>query len=126
VGSGRGRYLAPAVLILLVGCASPPPATRLAPEHVVIVSIDGLRPDFYLGGYDAPTLGAMVANGAHARAVESVYPSSTYPGSTYPGSSGSGGSYPSSSSTYPGAAGTPGTTSSSPPPSSTGTGEGGK
>jgi predicted AlkP superfamily pyrophosphatase or phosphodiesterase len=46
---------------------------------VVIVSIDGLRPDFYLGDYDAPTLGAMVADGAHARAVESVFPSSTYP-----------------------------------------------
>jgi predicted AlkP superfamily pyrophosphatase or phosphodiesterase len=46
---------------------------------VVIVSIDGLRPDFYLGGYAAPTLEAMVSGGAHALAVESVYPSSTYP-----------------------------------------------
>jgi predicted AlkP superfamily pyrophosphatase or phosphodiesterase len=45
----------------------------------VIVSIDGLRPDFYLGDFDTPTLKAMVSGGAHARAVESVYPSSTYP-----------------------------------------------
>jgi predicted AlkP superfamily pyrophosphatase or phosphodiesterase len=46
---------------------------------VVIVSIDGLRPDFYLGEYEAPTLKAMAAAGARATAVESVYPSSTYP-----------------------------------------------
>jgi predicted AlkP superfamily pyrophosphatase or phosphodiesterase len=46
---------------------------------VVIVSIDGLRPDFYLGGFEAPTLQAMRARGAYAPAVESVYPSSTYP-----------------------------------------------
>jgi len=46
------------------------------------------------------------------------YPSSPYPGSTYPTPPPSGGSsYPSSS--YPGAS-SPGTTSSSPPPSSTG------
>ena len=45
----------------------------------MIISIDGLRPDFYQGGFDAPTLEAIVANGAHALAVESVYPSSTYP-----------------------------------------------
>jgi predicted AlkP superfamily pyrophosphatase or phosphodiesterase len=79
VGSGRGRYLEAVVLILLLGCASPAPALRPAPEHVVIVSIDGLRPDFYLGDYDAPTLEGMAAGGAHARAVESVFPSSTYP-----------------------------------------------
>ena len=79
MGSGRGRYLEAAVLILLLGCSAPPKAAGRAPEHVVIVSIDGLRPDFYLGGYDAPTLEAMVDAGAHARAVESVFPSSTYP-----------------------------------------------
>jgi predicted AlkP superfamily pyrophosphatase or phosphodiesterase len=79
VGSGRGRHPSAAVLILLLfGCAAPPKA-RPGAEHVVIVSIDGLRPDFYLGGFDAPTLEAMVSGGAHARAVESVYPSSTYP-----------------------------------------------
>lgn len=80
MGPGRGRHPAQAVLILLLlgACASPEPAGR-APEHVVIVSVDGLRPEFYLGGYEAPTLEAMVDNGAHARAVESVYPTSTYP-----------------------------------------------
>jgi predicted AlkP superfamily pyrophosphatase or phosphodiesterase len=82
MGPGRGRHLGAALLSLLLGaCGSTPVALRpgLAPEHVVIVSIDGLRPDFYLGDFDAPTMKAMVAGGAHARAVESVYPSSTYP-----------------------------------------------
>ena len=50
----------------------------LAVEHVVIVSIDGLRPEFYLGDYEAPTLKGMLGEGAHAKAVESVYPSVTY------------------------------------------------
>ena len=48
-------------------------------EHVVIVSIDGLRPDFYLGDYEAPTLKAMAREGVYAREAESVFPSSTYP-----------------------------------------------
>ncbi len=48
-------------------------------EHVVIVSVDGLRPDFYLGDYDAPTMKSMAREGVYAREVESVFPSSTYP-----------------------------------------------
>jgi predicted AlkP superfamily pyrophosphatase or phosphodiesterase len=45
----------------------------------VIVSIDGLRPEFYADAEMAPTLTAMAEAGARAGAVESVYPSSTYP-----------------------------------------------
>lgn len=58
----------------------PLPAARQEPnvEHVVLVSIDGLRPEFYLGGYESPTLREMARAGAHAKAVESVYPSVTY------------------------------------------------
>jgi predicted AlkP superfamily pyrophosphatase or phosphodiesterase len=80
VGQGRGRHLTAAILTLLLlgSCATPEP-TRVAPEHVVIVSIDGLRPEFYLGDYEAPTLKSLAADGACARAVESVFPSSTYP-----------------------------------------------
>ncbi len=48
-------------------------------DHVVIVSVDGLRPEFYLGDYEAPTLQAMAREGVHAREAESVFPSSTYP-----------------------------------------------
>lgn len=53
-----------------------------AVEHVLVVSYDGLRPEFYLGDWDAPTLKAMAREGAHARGVESVFPSSTYPAHT--------------------------------------------
>lgn len=47
-------------------------------EHVVIVSIDGLRPEFYRGDYETPAMKEMARDGAHAKAVESVYPSVTY------------------------------------------------
>ncbi|MBI1735225.1 MAG: alkaline phosphatase family protein [Candidatus Rokubacteria bacterium] len=50
-------------------------------RHVVIVSIDGLRPEFYLDpAFPAPALRDLVARGAHARTVETVFPSVTYPG----------------------------------------------
>jgi predicted AlkP superfamily pyrophosphatase or phosphodiesterase len=80
MGEGRGRYPGALVLTLLLlpgSCAAPEPAGEPC-EHVVVVSIDGLRPEFYLGDFDAPTLKA-VASGFHAGSVESVYPSSTYP-----------------------------------------------
>ncbi len=80
MGQERGRHPGALVLTLLLlgSCAAPEPAGEPC-EHVVIVSIDGLRPDFYLGDYEAPTLKAMAAAGSRAAAVESVYPSSTYP-----------------------------------------------
>jgi predicted AlkP superfamily pyrophosphatase or phosphodiesterase len=74
-----------ALLILLVGLAGAcgparPEEPRIAPvEHVVIVSIDGFRPDFYLGDWETPVLKSIASGGARARAVEGVYPSTTYP-----------------------------------------------
>jgi predicted AlkP superfamily pyrophosphatase or phosphodiesterase len=47
-------------------------------EHVVLVSIDGLRPEFYRGDFDTPTLKEMARDGASVESVESVYPSVTY------------------------------------------------
>jgi predicted AlkP superfamily pyrophosphatase or phosphodiesterase len=55
------------------------PAQDPKVEHVVLVSIDGLRPDFYTGDFDAPVLKSIASEGAHAKGVESVFPSSTYP-----------------------------------------------
>jgi predicted AlkP superfamily pyrophosphatase or phosphodiesterase len=61
--------------------AEGPPARRA--EHVVLVSIDGLRPEFYLDpSFAAPMLRELVARGAHAEAVEGVFPSVTYPSHT--------------------------------------------
>ncbi|HZE98732.1 MAG TPA: ectonucleotide pyrophosphatase/phosphodiesterase [Planctomycetota bacterium] len=77
MGRRSGRYPAALVLILLALIGAGPPDEPC--EHVVIVSIDGFRPDFYLGDYDAPALKAIAAAGARATGVESVYPSSTYP-----------------------------------------------
>lgn len=51
-----------------------------SPRHIVVISIDGLRPEFYLSeDFDAPTLREFARSGVHAKAVESVYPSFTYP-----------------------------------------------
>lgn len=80
MGRRRGRDPAAAVLIaaLLGLCAAAPQAGEPC-EHVVIVSIDGLRPEFYRDAETAPTLAAIASTGARAGAVESVFPSSTYP-----------------------------------------------
>jgi predicted AlkP superfamily pyrophosphatase or phosphodiesterase len=71
--------LAAMALTALVGCAEQ--AGRPSPErHVVIVSIDGLRPDFYLDEvWAAPELRALLKAGSHARAAEGVFPTVTYP-----------------------------------------------
>src|SRR5947208_16881468 len=52
-------------------------------DHVVLVSVDALRPDFYLDPrWPMPTLQQLAAEGAYARAVQSVFPALTYPAHT--------------------------------------------
>ena len=52
-------------------------------EHVILISIDGFRPDFDRDQtWPAPTLQYMKAKGAHAEGVLSVFPSVTYPAHT--------------------------------------------
>ena len=52
-------------------------------DHVVLISIDGFRPDFYLDtAWPAPTLQRMAREGAHVKIVRAVFPSETYPGHT--------------------------------------------
>ena len=75
----RRAALVGLLLIALAACATGGGGTPAA-RHVVLVSIDGLRPEFYLDpSYATPALRALVAEGAHARAVESVFPTVTYP-----------------------------------------------
>ncbi|HET9765713.1 MAG TPA: alkaline phosphatase family protein [Thermoanaerobaculia bacterium] len=58
---------------------APPAAQRLA-DHVVLVSIDGLRPEMYRDtSWPAPMLQQMAREGAQAEAVFGVFPSVTYP-----------------------------------------------
>ncbi|MEK7867273.1 MAG: alkaline phosphatase family protein [Planctomycetota bacterium] len=52
-------------------------------RHVVIISIDGMRPEFYLDpasvGAEAPNLAALLEEGACVESVSPVFPSVTYP-----------------------------------------------
>lgn len=53
-------------------------------RHVVLISIDGMRPASYTSAGPAkiPTLRSLVARGAHARGVVGVLPTVTYPSHT--------------------------------------------
>src|SRR3954464_49233 len=51
--------------------------------HVVMVSIDALRPEFYLDeSWPAPTLQQLAFEGVRADAVRTVFPALTYPAHT--------------------------------------------
>lgn len=51
--------------------------------HVVVISIDGLRPEFYLDpSWPAPNLRKMATEGVAAEGVRGVFPSVTYPSHT--------------------------------------------
>jgi predicted AlkP superfamily pyrophosphatase or phosphodiesterase len=58
----------------------------IRPEHVILISIDGMVPDYYTApekiGLRAPNLTMMKSAGAHAEGVEGVYPTVTYPSHT--------------------------------------------
>ncbi len=53
-----------------------------SPGRLVLLSVDGLRPDIYRAPerrYRFPNLSALETAGASAEAVESIYPTTTYP-----------------------------------------------
>jgi predicted AlkP superfamily pyrophosphatase or phosphodiesterase len=59
------------------------PARTPRAEHVVLISVDGLRPAYYLDEkWPAPAMKQLYREGAHAAAVKSVFPALTYPGHT--------------------------------------------
>ena len=75
-----------AATALLAARDEPQPAAAVATpspsraEHVVLLSIDGLRPEMYLDtSWPAPVLQQMAREGAHAGKVFGVFPSVTYP-----------------------------------------------
>ena len=54
-----------------------------AAQHVVLVSIDALRPQFCQDErWPAPTLQQFASEGTFARQVRSVFPALTYPAHT--------------------------------------------
>lgn len=81
------RFALPAATLLaLSGLLAPtePVAAQPRADHVVLVSVDGFRPDFYLPGssWPAPNMQEMARDGAHAEGVRGVFPSVTYPSHT--------------------------------------------
>jgi predicted AlkP superfamily pyrophosphatase or phosphodiesterase len=52
-------------------------------KHVILISIDGFRPDFYReSSWPTPTIQFLAENGVSADLVRGVYPSVTYPSHT--------------------------------------------
>ena len=53
------------------------------PDHVVLISIDGFRPEFYQdASWPAPMIQQMAQEGVQVNAVRGVFPSVTYPSHT--------------------------------------------
>ena len=73
-------------LALLLGCALRLGAQASATHPVVLISIDGLKPEYVLQadahGLKIPHLRALLARGAHASGVIGVVPTVTYPSHT--------------------------------------------
>lgn len=73
-------------LLTAVLAALPSPAAAQEPrpaDHVVLISVDGLRPEFYLEErWPAPMMQLMAREGAHAEKVRGVTPTVTYPSHT--------------------------------------------
>ncbi len=75
------RLLTPIAALVLTAA---PLAAQPRADHVVLVSVDGFRPDFYLPGssWPAPNIQQMARDGAHAEGVRGVFPTVTYPSHT--------------------------------------------
>jgi arylsulfatase A-like enzyme len=61
--------------------AVPGPAQGAVSDHVIVISIDGLRPDV-IEHYDARVLQRLLREGAYTLEAETVYPSKTLPSHT--------------------------------------------
>ena len=69
------------VLVLVLACSGA--QNQVYPDHVVLISIDGFRPELYLDTtWPAPMIQQMAREGAYATAVRGVFPSETYPSHT--------------------------------------------
>lgn len=70
-------------LLLAVALLGPLAAGAQGIKHLVLISIDGLRPEFYQDGrWPAPQLQALARQGAAADGVVGVFPTATYPSHT--------------------------------------------
>lgn len=69
-----------ALLLLCVGCAPSQLKSQggAAQEALILVSIDGFRPD-YLDRGETPTLNALAADGVRAESLKPAFPTLTFP-----------------------------------------------
>jgi hypothetical protein len=59
------------------------PKRRPRAQHVIVVSVDGLRPEYYLEErWPTPAMRQLLMRGAHAARVRAIFPSLTYPSHT--------------------------------------------
>src|SRR5690606_15881181 len=71
------RFLLP-LLLLLGACASVPPQPAPDRPTLLLVSLDGVHPDF-LGRGDTPHLDRLAAEGVRAEWMQPSYPTLTFP-----------------------------------------------
>jgi predicted AlkP superfamily pyrophosphatase or phosphodiesterase len=58
-------------------------APRHRATHVILISVDGLRPDMYLdSSWPTPNLRYLMKQGTYAMHLKSVFPAYTYPSHT--------------------------------------------
>ena len=63
-------------LIIILGCTGT--QSHNPPHTVILVSIDGLRPD-YISPENTPHIADLATQGVHAKYMEPVFPSKTFP-----------------------------------------------
>src|SRR5215468_12305133 len=72
-----------AILIFRQAQSKDAKADAAPPEHVIMISIDGMVPDYYTApqklGLRVPNLTMLKTGGAYAKGVEGIYPTVTYP-----------------------------------------------
>jgi len=69
--------LAAAVVAVVAGCGSAP-RTDPAPPVVILVSLDGFRPD-YVDRFETPALDRLIEDGVRAEHLVPVFPTKTFP-----------------------------------------------
>lgn len=69
--------------LILAAAGTGVQAQRTPATHVVLITVDGFRPEFYLDStYGMMTVRQMMKNGVAAEGVDPVFPSVTYPDHT--------------------------------------------
>ena len=80
----KNIYTIMAALALVAGAQQIAQAQAAQAKYVVMVTVDGFRPEFYLDSinYAMPTVRELMKNGVAAQGVNPVFPSVTYPDHT--------------------------------------------